>query len=175
MRTSQSDRAASANDPTRTYAQSSWQKSHAYVLIAQLQIFGSQRAKVGDYGIIFNLALGHNNRCCREPDFGDHTRRQERRCHPCGRISISTHVWADLLLRSKAAAEMSQVALGKPLGQADVRKTRQTFQRLLQSSRHSKFGRSTFDMGHFLPRRSRFRMSVLTPNAVAEADVQRGS
>jgi hypothetical protein len=65
------------------------------------------RAKVGDYGISFNLALGltsHGNRYEREPDFGDCPRRQERGCHPCSRISVCTCVWVNLLLRGKTAA-----------------------------------------------------------------------
>jgi hypothetical protein len=47
------------------------------------------------------------NRYEREPDFRDYPRRQERRCHPCSRISVCTRVWVDLLLRGKTAAKMS--------------------------------------------------------------------
>jgi hypothetical protein len=61
------------------------------------------------YGIIFNLALGHTGhgiRYVREPDFWDHPRRQERRCHPCSRISVGTCIWVDLFLCGKTAAKM---------------------------------------------------------------------
>ena len=65
---------------------------------------------MGDYGIIINLALGdtsHGNPYGREPDFGDYPRRQERRCHPCSRISVCTFLWLDLLLLGNTAAKMS--------------------------------------------------------------------
>jgi hypothetical protein len=64
---------------------------------------------VGNYGIIFNLALGHTghgNRYVREPDFWDHPRRQERRRHPCSRINVGTCIWVDLFLCGKTAAKM---------------------------------------------------------------------
>ena len=64
---------------------------------------------MGNYGIIFNLALGHTghgNRYVREPDFWDHPRRQERRCHPCSRINVGTCIWVDLFLCGKTDAKM---------------------------------------------------------------------
>ena len=67
------------------------------------------RAKVGYHGVIFDLALGHNghgDRHGREPDFGDYSRRQERRRHSCSPVIFRTCVWTDLLLRGKTAPKM---------------------------------------------------------------------
>jgi hypothetical protein len=60
------------------------------------------RSKVGEYGIIFNLALGYHgdgNRHAREPDFGSYPGRQERRGHPRSRINVCTDVRFDLFPR----------------------------------------------------------------------------
>ena len=42
------DRVAAAFDPTRTYAQLSWQELHAYVLITQLQSFWTGNFVTGE-------------------------------------------------------------------------------------------------------------------------------
>jgi hypothetical protein len=78
----------------------------------------------------------------------------------CGTFGIfHEKIWAAYFL--KVIGPLSS-------GFGTLRKTRQTFQRLLQSSRHNKFGRSTSDMGH---KETSFDSEATSAKWLLEADM----